>query len=399
MRLSERITLFACSMVMVLVGYATIVMGVTAPAIVTDVGIALGDLGIVFSSVAVGGTVGAMIVHRVEGLFGKKIVLILSLLLMAGGLFLSIPAASIEAFVLARIVTGFGMGLATPIAMVTAGGIAIPGKSARASSIVAAGAPAGTFATGVIGGLVLQSTGWEALFFWGALLCLLIAMLIACFYPKDLQAPGEPKPSRSATGASGGLRELIRSDRSTAAILLPIALGSSIALYVIGSWLPMVLIGRNMSIQTSNWALALFTLGGSLGALLLGRGLGHARPGVVIAAAYLFGAIGIVAMLATGAVTAFIFFFALWAGLGAYGAHMSLFSFINLVYQEHLQVVAQGTLVVIFRIGGFLGPLAAGALIWAGAQLGQIMVAAAIFLAVTGILIGFLGFKMSKPQE
>lgn len=375
----------ACSLAMAMIGYATIVMGVIAPLFVRQTGISVIALGPIFSAIAIGGASGAMAAPFAERRFGKKRVLIVSLLLMAAGLILSAWATAIGPMLTLRAVTGFGTGLATPLAMAVAGTLIPPDHTARASSIIAAGAPAGTFLTGIVGAFGLDWFGWPPMFVGGGVLCLAVAAAIVFSHPADAARPeGQPQPASGRIGSRAAV--LFGAARQLTMLIVIVALMSSIAMYVIGSWLPIVLNSNGLSVQDGNVALALFTIGGSLGAVLVGQMLPPARPRVGVALAYLVGAIG-VAALSLEVARGLILLAALCAGIFAYGAHMSMFLLMNILYPRELRVLALGGLVVIFRIGGFLGPLIASLLLWMGLELGQVMVATSVLLLATGAVL------------
>ncbi len=241
--------------------------------------------------------------------------------------------------------------------------------------------------------MLLGSVRWEALFAGGAALCFVTYLAFARLYAN------RKSPSTGTDGAvaekPAGLNALMRSDPWMALLLLFVALGSAIGMYIVGSWLPTVLNGRGMALQTSNIALALFTLGGSVGALLLGKIFTRRNPPISVAVAYLAGALGAAALAWHGA-SPTILALALAAGLTGYGAHMSLFSIVNILYPEQMRIAAQAMLVVIFRIGGFLGPLLAGGLIWLNVALDHVMLAAALALLGSGALMALLGLRIRR---
>lgn len=380
---------------MALVGHATIVMSVVAPAIVEDKGVTLGDLGIVFSAVALGGIAGAMLVNRTENLIGRKMTISGFVLMIAAGLLLTIPATSVLSLIAVRVLTGVGIGGAIPITMATAAEVVPLDRAAQASSTVAAGAPIGTFLTGIIGGFSLEWTTWRVLFLGGGLISVGAAALLVWLVQSQSAQMTEITSGESSPRVSAGMIELIRSRHTATGRLLVVALGSSVSMYIIGSWLPTILSVRGMTFRDANVALVLFTLGGSFGALMLGRYFMGRRPSVSIATSYLLGAVA-TGVLAFKAPTTLIYGLALASGVTGFGAHLSLFSLINLVYRNRLRVAAQGVLVVVFRLGGFLGPLVASALIWSGVSLDYVVIAAAMFLAVTGLLLGSPDFRVSQ---
>lgn len=386
-----------CSLVMGMIGYATIIMGVAAPLFVREAGIPLAELGPIFSAVAIGGAGGAMAASFIDRRLGKKRTLALALVLMGAGLALSALTTSTGLLILLRALTGFGTGIATPLAMAIAGIAAPAGNTARMSSIVAAGAPAGTFLTGLVGGFALEPFGWRPLFVAGGMLCAIIVAAVLLIDPQNVDRRPDAAQT-AAAGAPASLKALLGSARFVTLLMIAVALASSIAMYVIGSWLPTILNGNGLSVRDSSLALALFTIGGSVGAILVGRMLQSDRPFPAIALAYLVGALG-VAALSFDMQRLPLLAAALFAGIWAYGAHMSLFSLMNIIYREEFRLLALSGLVVLFRIGGFLGPLAAGLLLWLGLKLGHIMAATSALLIITGAIMLLPGWWDNRRRK
>lgn len=121
---------------------------------------------------------------------GRRRVLLAGLAVFSAASAACALAGSAQALITARAVQGVGAALVLP------GGLAVlaaaypePGPRARAVGIWAATGAAALVAGPVVGGLLVATSGWPAIFWVNLPLCALVALVVAF-------APAEPPPSR-----------------------------------------------------------------------------------------------------------------------------------------------------------------------------------------------------------
>ena len=110
-----------------------------------------------------------------------------------------------------------------------------------------------------------------------------------------------PAETRSSVGTlfAGGYA------RTTVSLWITYFMGL-LVIYLLTGWLPTMMRDAGLSISMANNITALFQIGGTVGAILVGWAMDSMRPALVIALAYLGGAVCIGIVSIFGAVSAFL---------------------------------------------------------------------------------------------
>src|ERR1700693_3016253 len=106
-----------CAMVLFMDGFDAQAMGFVAPALVEHLHIARTSLGPVFSSGLVGIMIGALGFGPLADRFGRTPVVVFCTLLFGACSLLTATAVSLNALLVYRLITGFGLGGAMPNAV------------------------------------------------------------------------------------------------------------------------------------------------------------------------------------------------------------------------------------------------------------------------------------------
>jgi AAHS family 4-hydroxybenzoate transporter-like MFS transporter len=304
-----------CFLIMVADGFDTAAIGFVAPALTREWGVEKLALGPVLSASLIGMALGALVAGPMADRFGRKPVLLLTVL--AFGLFslASGYAGSITTLTVWRFLTGLGLGAATPIATTI---LSESSPSRRRSLLLngmfcgfTLGAAAGGFGAAVI----IPEFGWRAVFVVGAVVPLILAVISAIVLRESVRfmvtrgAPIEAVKAalKRVTGAS-----LIPGIRMVPEAPIANARGSSVRLilspafrtgtlmlwltyfmgvlvfYLITSWLPTLIKESGLSLREASLLTALFPLGGTLGTVACGWLMDRMNPHRVIGTSYFF---------------------------------------------------------------------------------------------------------------
>jgi AAHS family 4-hydroxybenzoate transporter-like MFS transporter len=161
-------------------------IGFSAASIGRDLGIALGSFGPVFASGVLGGLLGAVSLGMLADRIGRKKALILCTLLFAGFTLCTAFASSVRELLALRFLAGLGLGGAMPGFLSIASEYSPQSRRALATGILWCGYPVGGMIGGIVGSYLIPLSGWRAVFYLGAALGALVALIQWTSLPESL---------------------------------------------------------------------------------------------------------------------------------------------------------------------------------------------------------------------
>ncbi|VVE18412.1 3-(3-hydroxy-phenyl)propionate transporter MhpT [Pandoraea nosoerga] len=382
-----RITVVLCLSVALLEGIDVQSVGITGPRIAQEFSLSVAQLGWALSAGAIGLMPGALIGGRLADLLGRKSVLITSVVLF--GLF-SLATAHVWDFgslLVARILTGLGLGAAMPILLALCSEAAAPDRRTAAVGAMYCGMPLGAAIGALIGVLANGPGQWRMVFYVGGFGPIAVALLLAFLLTESTQF--ESSRTVAPDAKVGFVEALWRDGRALmTSALWTSCLGTVIVLYFLMNWLPSMMIGRGLSLEQSGLVLMAFHIGagsGSLGISNLMDRMGRNRTVIFMYAGMVL-ALATLAM-ATGALQTIAGGFLCGVFLG--GVQSVLFALAGQVYPTHVRGTGIGAAVAVGRLGSILGPLIAGLLFSAGSSASMLVVSSipVVIVAALGLLI------------
>jgi AAHS family 4-hydroxybenzoate transporter-like MFS transporter len=373
-------------------GFDTAAVGFVAPSLVKAWGVARPALAPVLTAALVGLAVGALTAGPLADRFGRKVVLVTSVLLFGGFTIASAFADSITTLTVLRFLTGLGLGAAMPNATTLMSEFC-PGRSRSLFvTLMFCGFTLGSALGGFIAAALIPRFGWPSVFFTGGGSALVLASLLILLLPESVRflvtsgkAPARIRAILGRIARDPALdaaetfvtpeQQFGRKKNSVAGILAqPFTVGTVllwatyfsglVVIYLLTSWLPTLMNKVGFSISTSALVTSCFQLGGTGGALLVSWAMDRLkRPHMVMAVTYLLGgamtflvgrASGNTALLAAAVLGAGFFMSGAQTPLAALGAAFS-----------PTQVRATGVswMMGIGRFGGILGAAIGGTLL------------------------------------
>ncbi|MFT8245087.1 MFS transporter [Roseomonas sp. BN140053] len=191
-----------CGLVNFFDGIDTQSIGVAAPFIARSLGLPIPSLGPVFSAALLGAAVGAISFGAIADKVGRKRLLIVAALMIGVFTLLTAFAGSFETLLLCRFLAGIGLGGATPcVISLTA---EYTPKRHRASFVTLMWAffPLGAMVGAFVNSRLIPEFGWQAIFYLGGFVPLLIAVILAIWLPESLKFL---IAQRGNTGAARGI--------------------------------------------------------------------------------------------------------------------------------------------------------------------------------------------------
>jgi AAHS family 4-hydroxybenzoate transporter-like MFS transporter len=348
-------------------------------------------LGSVFSAASVGILLGSLLVGPLGDRYGRKSLMVASLLVAASVMVATAWAKSVAELLVLRALVGIPLGALIPVTTVMANEWSP--RAARAGMVIVMGCgyAVGASVGGVLVSSLLPRFGWESVFYAGAAGTCLIGVALIRWLPESLRYLGlHPTAAHRARIA----RIVRRFDpaRPSEDVPLPIpavhrGTGSSIAglfdmgrapltlllwassflnmmvLTFIAHWLPTLLSGAGLPVGQAIRTATLYYASGIIGVLAMGalaNRLGLWRVGTAV---YLGSAVAVVLVGAAGIKTFLLPLMISLAGFSVIGMRHSLVGISTLLYPADMRSSGSSWAVGITHIGSMLGPVVGGILV------------------------------------
>lgn len=403
-----------CSSVAFLDGLDSQSIAVGAPLIVEKLQLTRSALGPIFSAALLGGTLGALTFGPLGDRFGRKAMLMLAALVFGVFTLFTAHAASYESLVATRFIAGIGLGGAAPCFISLASEFAPKRRRAMTASLVWAAFPLGGIVGGFLNAFILANYGWEAMFYVGGVLPILVAAALLIWLPESLRfllargtapervgailariRPGIPVAARYVADEEklhgAPLKHLFTEGRAIVTVLLWIPFFTAFAILAISVlWMPTLL--REHGIGPAQAAVVISThgMGALIGMASAGRLIERFGSVPVLLPALLLGAVATAALgyaaSSLTAITITLVFAGLFVGVGASGS----IALATLIYPTAIRSSGLGWAMGMGRLGQVLTPLAAAAMAgagWDGQQLFLAFGAAPVFGAVAVVVL------------
>ncbi|MFY3743227.1 MFS transporter [Anaeromyxobacter sp. Red801] len=407
---------------LVMDGFDLQAMGYAAPALARDWGLPIARLGPVFGAGLLGLFLGSILAGMAADRIGRRPVLIGATAVFGAFTLATAAAGSMPALLAARFVAGLGLGAIMPNATALVGEYAPRRNRVATMMIVTNGFMVGAVAAGALSAWLVPAHGWRAPFWIGGAIPLLLLPPMARWLPESLQllAVSGRRPAelarwlrRAAPGAPVGpgvrytvreaprrgfvLLELLRDGRATATVLLWLAnFANMIVIYAVASWLPTLVREAGFSTATAVWAGTAVQLGGLVGTVVLGLVLQRLGFVPVLASCFAAAAACLLVLGRPGLPLAALLAVAFAVGWAVQGGQPGLNALAATFYPTDLRSTGIGAGLGVGRLGGFLGPVVAGALLAGGGGAQAVFQAAAVPAAVSALVM--LALRRAAPS-
>ena len=407
--------MIVCFMVIAADGFDTAAIGYVGPALAAQWGVSKLALGPLFSSALIGTVLGALIAGPLGDKYGRRNILLGSVLLF-GVLTLSCAfATNIGQLMVLRFVTGIGLGAAMPNAITLLSEFSPERHRAILVNTMFCGFTLGSSSGGFTSAWLITDFSWPVIFVIGGTIPLVIALCII----------GVPESIRFLVAKNRGheviRKTLSRIDRRVTVTALSFAVSqrdvgskqSPIAVilsrrYRVGSllfwltyfmglvvylglttWLPTLRGETGLTMRQAAVITAVLSLGAGVGPLLLGWLMDRINPYFVVAGGFTIAA---VLVWATGAViysASVVPWFIFATGVFLSGSITSMPTLAAAYYPTQGRASGVAWMIGIGRIGGIIGAASGGPLLNAGFSVGAILgfLAAPALLAACALLL------------
>jgi AAHS family 4-hydroxybenzoate transporter-like MFS transporter len=387
-----------CGLIVVLDGVDLTCISFLAPAIADDLGIPLPSFGPVFAVALFGLMIAAMASGPIADRWGRKWVIVVSMLTFAFFSVMTARAASLEELVLWRFLTGLGLGGAQSNVIALASEYAPKRMQLALVATILCGMPLGGLLVSLIGFVMMPLWGWRPVLYACGFLPLIVAIISIKHLPESLRflavrradtreitgiveriapelkgapvalmAPGDDQPKKLP------IKRLFSEGRAIGTMLLWIQFFMNLLIiHFIVNWLPGLLRQAGMPVSAGVAAVSFFGAGGVIGSLLQGRLMASDRAGWVIPIEFAAAALLIALLAFAEGSFAMTLTLTLILSICVSGAQAGLNGLAASFYPTSIRATGLGWASGIGRIGSIIGPTLGGVLLsmqWAPRQI------------------------------
>lgn len=399
-----------CFILNMLDGMDVLILSYIAPALSSDWQVSPESLGVVFSAGLAGMAAGGLLIAPLSDRFGRRKLILASLIVMAAAMFGSSVAGSILALIATRFLVGIGIGTVLASMAALTAEYAPAKHRTFAVGFLQAGYPVGATLTGFVVASHLPAHGWQTMLLGAAILCAIAIPFVWLLLPESiafllsrqpkgaltkanrlLASIGQPQidalPVRQAQAArQAGVRGLLTPERARSTILLWLAITFSfMTLYFVISWIPKLAVEAGLPAKDAIYAGAIYNIGAFVGTSSIGlvamrfdlRKLILVYMALAAAALTVFGSVAMPLAATLG--TAFLI------GVFVQGGFNGCYPLAASLYPPEARGTGIGWAMGIGRIGAVIGPMLGGFLLAAKVSLPVIFGVFAVPVVLAGL--------------
>ena len=393
-----------CFLVIAADGMDVAIMGFVTPAILQEWDISRPVFGIVISAAPFGLVIGALVAGPSSDRFGRKPVLVTSVLVFGVLTLLAAYASTPTEMAALRLLAGTGMGAAMPNATTLLSEYAPQRRRSLMITVMFTGFNLGSAGIGFAAGYLIPLHGWRSVLVLGGAVPLLLVPLLLLFLPESARLLALRGAASARIGAVLGRvtrhrfygNETFVSNEPPTPTRKPIGVLFSrdygvttvslwvtyfmglLVIYLLTGWLPTIMRDAGLPIATAANVTAMFQIGGTVGAIVVGWAMDKARPALVIGAAYLGGGAFILALSQLGVLSPGLAALVFSAGFCMSGGQTGLNAYAPGCYPTVARATGVSWMLGMGRFGSIFGSAVGGALLGAGWGFNAIFAALAV---------------------
>ncbi|MBU7443496.1 MFS transporter [Paraburkholderia fungorum] len=413
-----------CFLIMLLDGFDTQAVSYIAPALREDWHLVATQLSPVFGASVAGVVVGSFFIGPIADRIGRRKVLLLSVFAFGLLSLISAWSSNLTELTVLRFLTGLGLGGAIPNGITIASEYSPRIKRGMIVAAILSGFSVGSALAGFTAAILIQHTGWRSVLVVGGVLPLVLLPFMFLRMPESIRFLIETagrtdkvgtimraiEPTTDFTGATftiDGQKQtgspvsgLFKDKLARVTVVLWCGFFCSLLMmYLIISWLPLILHSGGISLRAAAITGAMFQVGGIAGALVVGWLCDRFDPPKVIATTYFIAALATASIgylthdpiYACVAVTVAGFFIA--------GSHIGVNSFSPNLYPTNCRATGVSWLNSIGRFGSVLGSTIGGAILALHLDMQHVFLLISLPAIGASLFIFILSAVRQKPPQ
>jgi AAHS family 4-hydroxybenzoate transporter-like MFS transporter len=311
-----------CFFIVLLDGFDTASIGYIAPSLIKEWGVSKLALAPVLSAALFGLAAGALSAGPLADRLGRKLLLVVSVLVFACGCLGSAFAGDLTQLTVLRFVTGIGLGAAMPNAVTLMSEYCPDQRRATLTNAMFSGFPLGAALGGFLAAWMIPQWGWRSVLLLGGVTPLVLLVLMLVFLPESVRymvAKAQPvarvravlsRISLNAANAQSfflteakpvaegksGLGVVFSGPYAVGSLMLWLAYFMGLVIfYALINWMPILFKDAGIDPKDAVLIAALFPLGG-VGAIFFGWLMDRFNGNWIIAAGYALTSVSIYAI-------------------------------------------------------------------------------------------------------
>jgi AAHS family 3-hydroxyphenylpropionic acid transporter len=385
-----------CFFASVFEGADNVSLGLAAGKIAPELGLRPGQVGIALSASIIGLMIGAAVGGRFADRFGRKPVLVGSMLVLGVFSLCTVLARTPPQLMFIRFAVGLGLGGAFPTLISLAVESAGKGHAATALAAVYCGQPLGGAALSLVVWIGGAGMGWRPIFLIGGIGPLLIALLLRRYLRGH---EDRFKSTRTAAVMKESITTVLGGgNRLPSTLLLWVAcLMTLFVVYLLLNWIPTLMVAKGLTQPQAALASMMLNVGAAIGVLSLGRATDTARRRLVLTLAYFALAVALSALTYSNGVAAIVTLSTL-AGFLMLGAQLVLYATAAYCYPTNIRATGVGVAVAVGRLGAVAAPLVGGWVLSTGYGAGAVLATTIPCVCIAAISAGMLMIRLQKLE-
>lgn len=403
-------------------GYDIVIYGTVVPVLIEEWGLTSVEAGAMGSYGLFGMLFGAILLGMLADRFGKKNVMVLSIILFSGFTVLCGFAGSPTEFSIYRFLAGLGLGGIMPNVIAICTEYAPSRLRSVVVSIVLIAYSVGGMLAPIFGITLMPNFGWELLFWFGGIPLLLLPIIFK-YVPessafllqkgreqdvKNILARVDDKldlsenvelTTNDAPQSKVPVIGLFKNKRALSTILFWITYFCSLLMvYGLNTWLPNLMIEAGYGLNSSLAFLMILQGGSIIGTIAVARLSLKYDLRVMLAILYAIGAFAI-GLLGFGGNVMYIYLLVGIAGASSIGAQHLIQAYVSQYYPPSIRSTALGIASGIGRVGGMVGPTLGGILLASNLPMQFNFIAFAIPGIIAAIALGSVPGKRAYGKN
>ena len=405
-----------CFVVVALDGFDVAIIGHIAPALRAEWALGVQSLGTLFAAGLFGLMVGSFVVGPLADRFGRRTMLVTSVVCFGAACAVSALSTNITSLVWLRFLTGLGLGGAMPTAITLTSEFSPTARQSSLVTLMFCGFTLGSALGGLVAAQVVTAYGWRPLLVGGGLMPVLLAPVLWGSLPESVRYLMARNASPAKVRAvmqrvypdvligvsdnghreppSSPVRNLFGGGLLPGTLLLWLSFFMSLlVVYLLSNWMPTLIQRSGLSLRGASMITATFQIGGTLGAIALGRLMDRFNPHRTLAIAYLVAAVFVVLTGATASMPWLMAAAVFGAGFCVSGSQVGANALAAAYYPTACRATGVSWALGVGRSGSIVGSLLGGTLLsqgWALEIVYGVVAIPALISALAMLVLGWL---------
>lgn len=418
---SQKLIMWLCFIIVAIDGFDTAAVGFIAPALKAEWALQAADLAPLFGAGLFGLMAGALLFGPLADKFGRKPILIGSVILFGLASLISAFTTDLDSLVIWRFITGLGLGGAMPNAITLTSEYSPTKRRSSLVTLMFCGFTIGSALGGIASAQLLPHIGWHGILMIGGVLPLLTVPFLVWLLPESLRfmvlknhaqakidrvirriAPHLAQVPHLLPGSNEtknvGIKELFSRQYALGTILIWCTFFMSLLIiYMISSWMPTLLTNEGFNLVNASWLTSIFQIGGTIGAIVIGMCMDKIDPAKVLSFVYILGGAFLVCLgLGIEQANLLLLMLAMFGvGVGISGSQVGVNAFTSGFYPTHCRATGVSWANAVGRSGSVIGSVIGGWLMSLNLSSFEIM----SILAIPAFFAAFALFMIKRLKD